>query len=133
MHLWVTATAPDADFFVYVEEINEDGESVYITEGTIKASHRALGDAPYEYMGLPYHPSLKADVTPLPDGEPVELIFDLEPTSNIFDAGHRIRVTITNADSLNYETPSQNPAPVISLYRSPDHASQIVLPVIPAE
>jgi hypothetical protein len=30
--------------------------------------------------------------------EPVELVFDLLPTSYVFDAGHRIRVTITCAD-----------------------------------
>jgi putative CocE/NonD family hydrolase len=133
VHLWVTATTPDVDFFAYLEEIDEDGESHYITEGVLRASHRALGEAPYEVMGLPYHPSMEADVMPLPDGEPVELIFDMQPTSNVFDSEHRIRITITGADWLNYEAKRQNPAPEITLYLSPDHGSHIVLPVIPAE
>lgn len=133
VHLWVTATTPDVDLFAYLEEIDEDGESHYLTEGVLRASHRAMGDAPFEYMGLPYHPSMEADVTPLPDGEPVELIFDMQPTSNIFDAGNRIRITITGSDYLNYEAKRHNPTPVISLYLSREYASHIVLPIIPAK
>jgi hypothetical protein len=49
----------------------------------------------------------------------------------VFDAGHRIRVTITGADADNFNVPALDPAPTVSLYRSADHASYIVLPVIP--
>ena len=31
---------------------------------------------------------------------PVELIFDMLPTSNVFDEGHRIRISIAGADTL---------------------------------
>ena len=68
---------------------------------------------------------------PLPTGEPVELVFDLHPTSNIFDKGHRIRVTITFADRDNTQTPELSPAPTVSIYRNANYASYIVLPVIP--
>lgn len=33
-------------------------------------------------------------------GQPVELAFDLFPTSNLFEAGHRIRVTVTGAERI---------------------------------
>ena len=62
----------------------------------------------------------------------VRLDFDLLPTANLFDAGHRIRVTITCADSDNQETPVLDPAPVVTLFCNPDHPSSIVLPIIPA-
>ncbi|MBN2302841.1 MAG: CocE/NonD family hydrolase [Anaerolineae bacterium] len=134
VHLWVSSSADDGDFFVYLEEVAPSGYSRYITEGTLRASHRALHDAPYNYVGLPYHRSFEADLVPLPsDGTPVELVFDLQPTSNVFDAGHRIRITITGADDENFQTPRLDPPPTVRVYRSANYPSHIVLPVIPAE
>ncbi|NLX11554.1 MAG: CocE/NonD family hydrolase [Chloroflexi bacterium] len=134
VHLWISSTADDGDFIVYLEEVDDDGDSTYITEGVLRASHRALADPPYDYMGLPYHRSFAEDVVPLPvDGEPVELVFDLHPTANIFDAGHRIRITITGADTDTYGTSKLDPPPTVTIYRSADYPSHIVLPVIPAD
>lgn len=131
VHLWVTSTASDGDFFVYLEEVTPDGFSHYVTEGTLRASHRAVSDPPYNNLKLPYHRSFAADVKPLPRA-PVELAFDLEPTSKIFAAGNRIRVTIVGADKDNNLTPKLSPAPKVSIYRNTEHASFITLPVIPA-
>jgi putative CocE/NonD family hydrolase len=130
-HLWVKSTAPDGDFFVYLEEVDGSGVSHYVTEGCLRASHRALHEAPYENFGLPYHRSFAADVAPLPEGT-VELTLDLQPSSNIFDAGNRIRVTITGADRDNTETPVLSPPPVVTLSCDAEHPSGIELPIIPA-
>jgi putative CocE/NonD family hydrolase len=129
VHLWVTSTAQDGDFFAYLEEVDQDDYSHYITEGTLRASHRALSSAPFDNLGLPYHRSFAQDVAPLPD-KPVELVFDLLPTSNVFDAGHRIRLTITGADKDTALTPELSPPPTVSIYRNADHASYITLPII---
>jgi putative CocE/NonD family hydrolase len=133
LHLWVTASTDDADFMAYLEEVGPDGSSTYITEGVLRASHRALSTPTWNNMGLPFHRGLAADVAPLPEGEVVELVFDLLPTSNIFDAGHRLRLTITGDDADTYQTTPVDPAPTVSIYRTADHASYIVLPIIPAE
>lgn len=130
IHLWVTSTASDGDFFVYLEEVHESGFSQYVTEGTLRASHRATSPAPYNYINLPYHPSYKKDLVDLP-GEPVELVFDLHPISNVFDAGNRIRVTVTGADKDNALTPTASPPPTVSLHRRTVNPSRIILPVIP--
>jgi putative CocE/NonD family hydrolase len=130
VHLWVTSSARDGDFFVYLEDVTEASFSKYITEGNLRASHRAISTAPYNYLGLPYHRSYAEDIVDLPD-QPVELVFDLLPTSYVFDAGHRIRVTITCADKDTALTPQLDPPPTIHLYREADHASYIVLPIIP--
>jgi putative CocE/NonD family hydrolase len=132
VHLWVSATATDADFMVYLEEVGSDGRSTYITEGVQRASSRATADAPWNMSGLPYHRGLATDAEPLVPGEVVELVFDLLPTSNIFDTGHRIRITITGADADTYLTTTLNPPPTVSVYRSAEHTSYIVLPIIPA-
>lgn len=132
-HLWVSADAEDADFFVYLEEVAPSGYSRYITEGTLRASHRALHDAPWDTFGLPFHRGNEADVLPLPaDGTPVELVIALQPTSNVFDAGHRIRITVTGADADTFRTPQLDPPPTVTLHRSADAPSHIILPLIPA-
>jgi putative CocE/NonD family hydrolase len=131
VHLWVTLTAKDGDFFVYLEEVDRvTGSSSYVSEGTLRASHRAIATPPFNYLGLPYHSGLQRDITDLPD-EPVELVFDLHPISNVFHAGNRIRVTLTCADSDNALTPRLSPAPTISVYRNAKYASYITLPIIP--
>jgi uncharacterized protein len=130
VHLWVTSSARDGDFFVYLEDISEASFSKYITEGNLRASHRAISPAPYNNLGLPYHRGNAEDIADLPY-LPVELVFDLIPTSYIFPPGHRIRVTITCADKDTALTPKLNPLPTVHLYREADHASYIMLPIIP--
>jgi len=129
---WVSADVADADLFVYLEEVDAKGASHYVTEGALRASHRAKADPGYDYLGMPWHRSFAADASPLPKGKPVELAFDLFPTSNLFDAGHRIRVTVTGADRANATTPEQTPPPRLILHREDGRASHIVLPIIPA-
>lgn len=133
VHLWVSSTAADGDFFVYLEDVDASGYAMAITEGQLRASYRKLGTAPFNYMNLPWHSGTAADVAPLPKGAATELVFDLLPTSKVFAAGHRIRVRITGADVDSYLTPVLNPAPVVSIYRGGSAASYIDLPVIPAK
>jgi len=111
VHLWLTADAPDLDAFVYLEEVDGSGRSAYITEGTLRASHRKLSRAPYNNLGLPYHSHYQSSLEPLPAGQPVELVFDLLPTAYRFPKGSRIRITVALADADNFETPVVNPAP----------------------
>ena len=63
----------------------------------------------------------------------VELVIDLQPTSNWFDAGHRLRLTIAGADHETCDTPVREPAAEMFLYRSAAHPSRLVLPIIPQE
>lgn len=131
VHLWVTSSATDGDFFVYLEDIGKASFSKYVTEGNLRASHRAISTAPYENLGLPYHRSYAEDIADLPNDQPVELVFDLLPTSYVFATGHRIRVTVTCADKDTALTPQLDPPPTVRLYRQADYASYIELPIIP--
>jgi hypothetical protein len=132
-HLWVSTTAKDGDFFVYLEEVDAQRVSHYLTEGELRASHRALHKPPYNNLGLPYHRSFAQDVKELVPGKPVELVFDLLPTSNMFEAGHRIRITVTCADKDNAATPQLSRLPTITILRDSAHASYVVLPVVEAQ
>jgi predicted acyl esterase len=50
VHLWVTSTVDDGDFFAYLEEVDKDGRSYYLTEGVLRASQRKLD--PIAVVGL---------------------------------------------------------------------------------
>ncbi len=128
--LWVTSSDDDGDFFVYLEEVEPDGRSQYVTEGMLRASNRALHEPAWDTFGLPWHRGNAGDRVSLPAGEPVELVIDLQPTSNIFDAGNRIRVTVTTADEANFSTRTRFFAPTVSLHRRAGELSRITLPVI---
>lgn len=130
VHLWVSSTAGDGGYFAYLEEVDADGVSHYVTEGTIKASHRAVTMPPYDYLGLPFHRSYAEDTAAPKPGEPVELVFDMQPTSNVFNRGNRIRLTIACADKDNAETKVTEPAPVVTIYRGGKMPSRLTLPVI---
>ena len=130
VHLWVESTAEDGDYFVYLEDIEADGRSVYVSEGQLRASHRRLSEPSYDRMSLPYHRSFAEDMLPLVPGEPAELTFDLQPVSYCFLPGHRVRVTITCADKDTFATPILDPTPVVRLLHGPTHPSRMVLPVI---
>jgi hypothetical protein len=129
LHLWISSTASDGDFIGFLEEIDSKGISRYISEGCLRASHRALEQPPYENFGLPYHRSAEKDITPLVPGQAAELIFDFLPVSNIFNAGNRLRVTIVCADKDNLETPAITPAPRLTIFRNAKAPSRLDLPV----
>jgi putative CocE/NonD family hydrolase len=130
LHLWLSSTAEDGDFIAFLEEVDTKGFSRYVSEGCLRASHRATGRPPYDNLSLPYHQSGWKDLTPLVPGEPAELVFDLLPVSTIFNAGDRLRVTVVCADRDNLETPATNPQPLVTVYRNSKAASRLDLPVV---
>ena len=134
MHLWVTSTAKDEDFFALLEDVGPDGHSTHITDGKIRASRRKLSTPPWGDLGTPWHAQMTADDQPLSATKPAELVFDFTPTSWVFRAGHRVRVTILNSGGKRFQVPAdwdrKNP-PQITVHRGGVHASSLVLPLIP--
>ena len=129
MTLYVSSTANDGDFHVFVSQVEPDGTAWYITEGLLRASQRQQGDAPWENYGLPYQTHTSADVQTLRPGEIVELDFYLIPTSMVLHEGNRLAVAITGADADNTTGIVFDELPTISLHRGPDHPSSIELPI----
>ena len=128
--LFVTSTTEDVDFYVYLEEIDEQGVSKCITSGILRASHRSLMEPPFDNLGLPYHRHFAADIKPLQKDEPAELILDLLPISRVIRKGNRIRVTVTCADKSYTEQGQLDPPPVVIVYRNKQFASYIGLPIV---
>jgi len=128
--LYVTTNAPDGQFFVYLEDVDENGNVRYVTEGELRALCRRIGKGtpPYVSMG-PYRTYLREDAVSLSPGEVTELHFDLLPTSYVFKQGHSIRIAIAGADKDHFAPPYFPPAPITFL-RDASHASRVELPIV---
>ncbi len=127
--LHATVSASDADFYVLLEEVDATGASHYITEGLLRATQRTVTEAPWNNLGLPFQRVNSGDAVALPVG-PVELTFDLIPTAQLFNAGNRLRVTITGADADNTEEAPVSGSVTFKIHRGPEHPSSILLPVL---
>lgn len=127
--LWIECSAPDVDVFAYLEEVSGDGESLYVSEGALRASHRALAAPPVAALALPHHRSFGEDLAPLPADRPALLTFDLFPVARRFPRGSHVRLTLTCADADNALTPRLDPPPVLAVVRGAEHPSHLVLPV----
>jgi len=128
--LWVSSTARDGQFFVYLEDADEQGHVRAITDGQLGAVHRKLSTAAPAYRDVvPYHSFTRADAMPLVPSEVAELVFDLLPTSYLFRPGHSLRVAVAGADVAHFAALSGDP-PTVQVHRGGAHASHIDLPVI---
>jgi len=128
--LFITSSATDGTFFVYLEDVDDRGRVTYVTEGELRALHRQLSnDRPSYTVVVPYRSFKRIDGRPLVPGEAAELTFDLLPTSYLFQRGHRIRLAIAGADASHFAL-LPGGAPTVSVHRSRLRASRIELPVV---
>jgi uncharacterized protein len=128
VEIWLCSQAADLDAFVYLEEVDQAGNSTYVTEGNLRASHRALAQPSFDNLGLPYHTHFLNDQKSIPADEPVELVFDLLPTAYQFSKGKSIRLTLAFADADNFDTPVLEPVPILQLLRDAGHLSYVEIP-----
>jgi X-Pro dipeptidyl-peptidase C-terminal non-catalytic domain len=71
-HLWVTSNAPDGNFFAFLEDVDRNGISHYVSDRGIRASQKGIHEqSPWTEMGIPLHRAFQEDYAPLPPGQPV--------------------------------------------------------------
>ncbi|KYC39982.1 hypothetical protein WA1_28905 [Scytonema hofmannii PCC 7110] len=131
MTLYVTSTANDGAFFVYLEDVDENGNVTYSTEGQFRPIHRKVSKEhpPYAVFGS-YHSFKRQDSLPFEAGQLTELQFHLLPTSVLFKQGHRVRVAIAGHDKDLFARYPAVGTPEISIQRNAVNASYIDLPVM---
>jgi putative CocE/NonD family hydrolase len=123
--LWASSSALDTDFTAKLIDVHSDGKAYNLVDGIIRARYRDSFEEPVL----------------LEPGEVYEYEIDLWATSNVFKAGHRIRVDIS---SSNFPRFDRNPntghafgldaelqTATQTIYHDAEHPSHIVLPVIP--
>ncbi len=124
--LFLSSSAPDTDIVARLCEVFADGRSLNLTEGVLRTRFR---------HGLWQPPRL---MTP---GEVVELSIDLDVTSNLFRAGHCLRLDVTSSCfpllDRNLNTggdPAWDTHPQVArqtVYHDARRASRLHLPVQP--
>ncbi|MCU0845145.1 MAG: CocE/NonD family hydrolase [Spirochaetes bacterium] len=147
VNLYLSSDRPDADVFAYICDVDDRGESVYVTEGQMRAGWHPLYPDDKQVNGavdikpdLPWHGYERNRYVknPLEGGRVIELRFDLFPMAWVFKKGHKIRLALAGVDAGNFE---QNPAfgsaggepkpTTLYFHRGGKIASRIELPVIP--
>ena len=123
--LFVSSTAPDTDFIVRVSDVYPDGRSILIVDYPWRARYRNGFD--HEVLMTP--------------GEVCKVAFPVGWISQIFNAGHRIRVTIASTGAPLYEPNPQNGKPLTidwpddaksainTIHHNSAFASRIIAPV----
>ncbi len=129
--LHIASSEDDGAFFVYLEDVDPQGVVRYITEGQLRGIHRKLADAPAPYITpMPHRTFRRADASPLPRGEYVELTFALQPTSVLIRKDHCIRVALAGADKDTFARIPAQGTPIWQVGRGGAQASYITLPMI---
>ena len=148
VELFLSSNQADADVYVYLSDVAEDGTVYYVSEGELRAGwHRQIPDDEqvnylYDILpNLPWHGFDKNGYAaePLADNKVISMRFDLTPTSWVFRKGHQLRISIAGADYENFELhPTLCPggdlenckATTLNIHRGGEMLSRIELPIL---
>ena len=129
--LWASSSAVDTDFTAKLLDVHPaspdypDGIDMNLEDGIIRARFRN---------------SLERQELMKPD-EICEFTIRLYPTSNVFKAGHRIRLDISSSNFPRFDVNPNTGEPLNgqsrmvtatnTIYFDAAHASHVILPIIP--
>jgi hypothetical protein len=120
VRLWASTSAPDTDFVARLCDVFPDGRSINLTDGIIRGRHQ---------VGAALEP-----------GRPYEFVIDLWAASNVFRAGHRIRLDIASSSFPRWDrNPNTGHAFGADtelavahqrIWHDAEHPSRVLLPVV---
>ena len=123
--LWAATSAADTDFTAKLVDVCEDGCARNLTDGIIRARYR-------DSMSQP---------SPVEPGRAYHYTIDLWATSNVFKAGHRIRLEVSSSNFPRFDR-NTNTGGVIAadtelkpavqtILHDAAHPSCLFLPIVP--
>jgi putative CocE/NonD family hydrolase len=125
--LYASSSAPDTDFTAKLVDVAPNGYAANLCDGLIRA----------RYRNSPSQPEL------MQPGEVYEFTIDLNGTGNVFMPGHQIRLEISSSNFPKFDRNPNTGEPaamarhskpaVQTIFHDAQHASYVVLPVIPAK
>jgi predicted acyl esterase len=135
--LWLRSDATDAGIEVVLSEITPDGTEFRIQNGILRAGDRAIDPARSDEIAV-QQTFREADYQPLPVGVFTRVQVPIFPVAHPLRAGSRLRVQVnTPGRDLPlwvWENPDYGrPDAWHTVARTPEQASAIVLPVLPAD
>ena len=123
--LFASSNAPDTDFTGTLADVHPDGKAISLCEGLMRARYRESVEEP----------------TLITPGEVYEFKVDMWETSNLFKAGHRIRLEISSSNFPRFDRNMNTGArPGFdtemkvadqTIYHDAQRPSRLTLPVIP--
>ncbi len=123
--LFSASSAPDTDFAAALVDLHPDGKAINITQGILRARFRDFLENP----------------TLIEPGKVYAYKIGVWETSNVFKAGHRIRVEISSSDWPNHDRnlntghqPGMDAELRIAeqtIYHDSANPSRITLPIVP--
>ncbi|HEV7934387.1 MAG TPA: CocE/NonD family hydrolase [Actinomadura sp.] len=125
MTLYAASSAPDTDWTAKLTDVHPDGTSMLIQYGIQRARYRVSETHP----------------TPIKPGKIYKYTIQVWPTSNLFKAGHQIRLEISSSNFPMYDRNPNTGHPFgqdadlrvarQTIYHDVEHPSAITLPVMP--
>jgi hypothetical protein len=125
--LYASSSAVDTDFTAKLVDVFPSGEARILTDGILRARYRESLEKPKL----------------MKPGEVYRLTIDAGVTSNVFRAGHRIRVEISSSNFPRFDRNPNTGRPVAdekdlkkavqNVFHDPDRRSYVLLPVIPVQ
>ena len=124
--LFVSSSARDTDFTGKLVDVYPDGRAEILSDGILRARYRE----PFSEPGL------------MEPGRVYELHLDLWATSNVFEAGYRIRLEVSSSNfprfdrntntggTIETETEQDFVQAVNRVYHDAAHPSHLILPII---
>ncbi len=137
LYLYASIDQDDTNWIVHLYDVDPMGRSELLSLGYLKASHRAL-DKRKSTPGQPYHPQIKSE--PVVPGKIYEYVIAVNPLSNVFKAGHRIKLEIRTLEHSKEPEGAQPPFAIHicssktvlhNIFRDKKHQSHLLLPVVP--
>jgi predicted acyl esterase len=134
VYLFASIDTEDTNWKVELYDLSEYGSEQMLGRGFLKASHRALDESkskPWQ----PYHPHTSSE--PVVPGVIYEYAIELCPISNVFRAGHRIKLEIKSMESpkdpemLTHFHPHlfSSKTTLHKIYRDNKYRSYVLLPI----
>jgi putative CocE/NonD family hydrolase len=124
VRLWAASSCLDTDFTAKLVDVLPDGTPLNLCDGIIRARYRDGFHAP----------------ATLEPGRPYELSIDLAGISNVFRAGHRIRLEVSSSNFPRFDrntntgrlvaTDAETVVALNTVFHDESHPSHILLPVI---
>lgn len=128
VRLQLTSTHQDGAVLVYLEDVDENGNSVYITEGGLRLIHRKELEPSETNFNL--HSFNEEDAELMVPNQVTEVAFNMWPTSVLIKKGHSIRIAIAGADKSIFDKCPENGKPTYEVMRNAVNFSFVELPIV---
>jgi len=125
LELFAATSAVDTDFTAVLADVDEAGYARFLTDGVVRGRYR----------------DSTAAASLLQPGRVYKYAIDLWATSNLFKAGHRIRLYVSSSNFPRFDRNRNTGEPILgaarwmtthqTVYHDRDHPSALVLPVVP--